>query len=70
MSEEEDFIHGFCTDCRNRMSDYWMLNNPFANSGLSPSCPICGGVVAIMDSRRAKKDIDKSQRDRGIPVVD
>jgi transcription initiation factor IIE alpha subunit len=47
-----------------------MMNNAFANSGLSPSCPICGGVVAIMDSRRAKKDIDKSQRDRGIPVVD
>jgi transcription initiation factor IIE alpha subunit len=70
MSEEEDFIHGFCTDCRNRMSDNWMMNNAFANSGLSPSCPICGGVVAIMDSRRAKKDIDKSQRDRGIPVVD
>jgi len=67
---EEDFIHGFCTDCRNKMSDNWMMNNPFANSGLAPSCPICGGVVAIMDSRRAKKDIDKAQRDRGIPVVE
>lgn len=70
MSEDDDFIHGFCTDCRNRMSDQWMTRNPFAQGGKTPACPICGGVVAVMDSRNAKKQIDKSQRDRGIPVVD
>ena len=70
MENEEDYIHGFCTDCRNKMSDSWMMRNPFAQGEKTPACPICGGVVAVMDSRKAKKQIDKAQRDRGIPVVD
>ncbi len=70
MAQEEDYIHGFCTDCRNKMSDKWMMNSPFAQGGKTPACPICGGVVAVMDSRKAKKEIDKAQRQRGIPVVD
>jgi hypothetical protein len=52
------------------MSDQWMMRNPFAQGGKTPACPVCGGVVAVMDSRKAKKQIDKAQRDRGIPVVD
>jgi len=47
-----------------------MMNSPFAQGGKPPACPVCGGVVAVMDSRKAKKEIDKAQRQRGIPVVD
>jgi hypothetical protein len=70
MSSDNDFIHGFCTDCRNKMSDSWMMKSPFAQGGKTPPCPLCGGVIAVMDERRSQQDISKSQRDRGIPVVD
>ena len=65
--EEYDPYHAFCTDCGKRFPDSWAEKNPFLQAGNSPSCPACGGVVAVMDERRAAKDIAKDQAGRGIP---
>lgn len=58
--------HGYCMDCGKQMSDKWMYNNPFAQEGSAPSCPMCGGVVGIMYEQKAAEQIAKSQRQRGI----
>lgn len=66
MSDNMDYVHGFCLDCGKKFSDKWMMDNPFAQGGNPPACNLCGGVVAVMDERRAQNEIDKAQRQRGI----
>lgn len=74
MNEEElegtpdEFVHGYCLDCGSPMSDKWMFNNVFAQAGAQPSCPRCGGVVAIMDSRKSEAQIREAKLKRGVPL--
>lgn len=66
MSNSDDFVHGYCLDCGRQMPDKWMHKNPFAAEGAAPPCPSCGGVIAVIDSRRADHEITKNQTQRGV----
>ena len=68
MSDKEldPNIQGMCTECKSPMQQSWMANNSFAQQGLSPSCPYCGGVVAVIDIRNAKKAKLQMDRERGL----
>lgn len=65
-NELDPNIKGMCTECKTVMQNSWMIKNTFSQSGLSPSCPYCGGVVAVVDMRNAEAAKAQMDRERGL----
>lgn len=65
--ELDETIIGMCTECKTTIPTKIMAKDPFAAAGIAPRCKSCGGVVAIIDSKKDMSNIkDSMDRARNI----
>lgn len=66
-NKDPDDVHAYCLDCGTQVPDSRAMKDPFITSGKPGSCRTCGGVVAVMHSSDAAREIAKAKQARGIP---
>ena len=67
MSDLDPNVQGMCTECKSQIPTNKMAKSGFAQSGMNPPCPYCGGVVAVVDVRQGIRNIaTKMDRERGL----
>ena len=66
MPKDENDAVGVCTECHSDQPDQAMYRDPFAQSGGSPACRFCGGVVIITLIKDRERTLNQIDRERGL----